>query len=53
MCFNLEADNIGIFIPGYNHQIKESDTVKCTGKIVDGLRGQCKLIIGDDLIDSF
>ena len=53
MCFNLEADNVGISIPGYDHLIKESDTVKRTGKIVDGPRGQCKVIIGDDLIDSF
>ncbi|KIM67529.1 hypothetical protein SCLCIDRAFT_107435 [Scleroderma citrinum Foug A] len=35
MCLNLEADNIGVSIFGNGRLIKEGDTVKCTGQIVD------------------
>ncbi|KAG6371423.1 P-loop containing nucleoside triphosphate hydrolase protein [Boletus reticuloceps] len=35
MCLNLEADNIGVSIFGNNRPIKEGDTIKCTGQIVD------------------
>ncbi|EIN08100.1 hypothetical protein PUNSTDRAFT_88901 [Punctularia strigosozonata HHB-11173 SS5] len=35
MCLNLEADNVGVSIFGNDRLIKESDTVKRTGQIVD------------------
>ncbi|KAL7421258.1 Alpha subunit of the F1 sector of mitochondrial F1F0 ATP synthase [Cryptotrichosporon argae] len=35
MCLNLEADNVGITIFGNDRAIKEGDTVKRTGQIVD------------------
>ncbi|KAK4703399.1 F-type H+-transporting ATPase subunit alpha, partial [Phenoliferia sp. Uapishka_3] len=35
MCLNLEADNVGITIFGNDRLIKEGDTVKRTGHIVD------------------
>ncbi|KAH9935885.1 ATP synthase F1 alpha subunit [Epithele typhae] len=35
MCLNLEADNVGISIFGNDRAIKEGDTVKRTGQIVD------------------
>ncbi|KIM56057.1 hypothetical protein SCLCIDRAFT_133483 [Scleroderma citrinum Foug A] len=35
MCLNLEVDNVGVSIFGNSHLIKEGDTVKCTGQIVD------------------
>lgn len=35
MCLNLEADNVGITIFGNDRLIKEGDTVKRTGSIVD------------------
>src|SRR5215831_19200546 len=62
MALNLEADNVGVVIFGDDRSIKEGDTVKRTGAIVEvpvatGLkaidalipigRGQRELIIGD------
>ncbi|CAH7686929.1 ATP synthase subunit alpha, mitochondrial [Phakopsora pachyrhizi] len=35
MCLNLEADNVGVTIFGSDRLIKEGDTVKRTGQIVD------------------
>ncbi|CAL1714838.1 unnamed protein product [Somion occarium] len=35
MCLNLEADNVGVSIFGNDRAIKEGDTVKRTGQIVD------------------
>ena len=35
MCLNLEADNVGVSIFGNGRLIKEGDTVKHTGQIVD------------------
>jgi len=35
MCLNLEADNVGVTIFGNDRLIKEGDTVKRTGNIVD------------------
>ncbi|KAJ7241816.1 ATP synthase subunit alpha [Mycena rebaudengoi] len=35
MCLNLEADNVGVSIFGNDRLIKEGDTVKRTGQIVD------------------
>ncbi|GAA6001192.1 F1F0 ATP synthase subunit alpha, partial [Rhodotorula paludigena] len=35
MCLNLEADNVGVTIFGSDRAIKEGDTVKRTGNIVD------------------
>ncbi|GAA5890513.1 hypothetical protein JCM5296_005069 [Sporobolomyces johnsonii] len=35
MCLNLEADNVGVTIFGNDRLIKEGDTVKRTGHIVD------------------
>jgi F-type H+-transporting ATPase subunit alpha len=35
MALNLEADNVGIVVFGNDRQIKEGDTVKRTGNIVD------------------
>ncbi|MDP9196025.1 MAG: F0F1 ATP synthase subunit alpha [Pseudomonadota bacterium] len=35
MALNLEADNVGVVIFGNDRDIKEGDTVKRTGKIVD------------------
>ena len=35
MALNLETDNVGIVIFGYDRDIKEGDTVKRTGTIVD------------------
>ena len=35
MCLNLEADNVGVSIFGNDRLIKEGDTVKRTGEIVD------------------
>ncbi|MDZ7588372.1 MAG: F0F1 ATP synthase subunit alpha [Parasphingorhabdus sp.] len=35
MALNLEADNVGVVIFGPDNQIKEGDTVKRTGTIVD------------------
>lgn len=35
MALNLEADNVGIVVFGNDRLIKEGDTVKRTGNIVD------------------
>ena len=35
MCLNLEADNVGVSVFGNDQLIKEGDTVKRTGQIVD------------------
>ena len=35
MCLNLEADNVGVSIFGNDRLIKEGDSVKRTGQIVD------------------
>ncbi|PWN28492.1 ATP synthase F1, alpha subunit [Jaminaea rosea] len=35
MCLNLEADNVGVSIFGSDRSIREGDTVKRTGQIVD------------------
>lgn len=35
MCLNLEADNVGVSIFGSDRLIREGDTVKRTGQIVD------------------
>ncbi|KAG8889286.1 Alpha subunit of the F1 sector of mitochondrial F1F0 ATP synthase [Tulasnella sp. 332] len=35
MCLNLEADNVGVSVFGNDRLIKEGDTVKRTGQIVD------------------
>lgn len=35
MALNLESDNVGIVVFGNDRQIKEGDTVKRTGEIVD------------------
>lgn len=35
MCLNLEADNVGVSVFGSDRLIKEGDTVKRTGQIVD------------------
>ena len=35
MALNLEADNVGIVVFGNDRLIKEGDTVKRTGSIVD------------------
>ncbi|GAA5983013.1 hypothetical protein JCM11641_004687 [Rhodosporidiobolus odoratus] len=35
MCLNLEADNVGVTIFGNDREIREGDTVKRTGNIVD------------------
>jgi F-type H+-transporting ATPase subunit alpha len=35
MALNLEADNVGVVIFGSDRDIKEGDTVKRTGAIVD------------------
>ncbi len=35
MCLNLEADNVGVSIFGTYDLIKEGDTVKHTGQIVN------------------
>ncbi|KAI3654457.1 hypothetical protein MP228_001176 [Amoeboaphelidium protococcarum] len=39
MALNLEADNVGIVVFGNDRQIKEGDTVKRTGNIVDVPQG--------------
>ncbi|KAI3641617.1 hypothetical protein MIR68_000348, partial [Amoeboaphelidium protococcarum] len=40
MALNLEADNVGIVVFGNDRQIKEGDTVKRTGNIVDVPQGE-------------
>ncbi|KAI7818434.1 ATP synthase subunit alpha, partial [Kickxella alabastrina] len=43
MALNLEADNVGIVIFGNDRLIKEGDTVKRTGCIVDVPVGEALL----------
>ena len=67
MALNLEADNVGVVIFGEDRGIKEGDTVKRTGAIVDvpigknvridtrvdpGLLGGLVVKIGSRMIDS-
>src|SRR6187402_3757949 len=40
MALNLEADNVGVVIFGNDRDIKEGDTVKRTGAIVDAPVGK-------------
>lgn len=40
MALNLEPDNVGIVVFGNDRQIKEGDTVKRTGNIVDVPAGE-------------
>merc|ERR1711977_365436 len=49
MCMNLEAGQVGVVLFGSDRQVKEGETVKRTGEIVDVPigRGQRELIIGD------
>ncbi|KAJ3500583.1 hypothetical protein NMY22_g19214 [Coprinellus aureogranulatus] len=54
MCLNLEADNVGVTVFGNDRLIKESDTVKRTGQIVDvpvgpGLLGRVVNALGDPI----
>ncbi|PPR00509.1 hypothetical protein CVT26_009893 [Gymnopilus dilepis] len=54
MCLNLEADNVGVSIFGNDRAIKEGDTVKRTGQIVDvpvgpGLLGRVVDALGDPI----
>ena len=35
MCLNLEVDNVSVSIFSNDRLIKEGDTVKCTGQIID------------------
>jgi len=43
MCLNLEADNVGVTIFGNDRLIREGDTVKRTGQIVDVPVGEALL----------
>jgi len=54
MCLNLEADNVGVSIFGNDRLIKEGDTVKRTGQIVDvpvgpGLLGRVVDALGNPI----
>ncbi|CAG8616572.1 14579_t:CDS:2 [Funneliformis mosseae] len=54
MAFNLEADNVGIVVFGNDRLIKEGDTVKRTGQIVDvpvgpGLLGRVVDALGNPI----
>src|SRR3954454_23317687 len=54
MALNLEADNVGIVIFGNDRDIKEGDTVKRTGAIVDvpvgkGLLGRVVDALGNPI----
>src|SRR5450432_738544 len=54
MALNLESDNVGVVIFGNDRDIKEGDTVKRTGSIVDvpvgkGLRGRGVDALGNPL----
>lgn len=54
MCLNLEADNVGVTIFGSDRLIKEGDTVKRTGQIVDvpvgpGLLGRVVDALGNPI----
>lgn len=35
MVLNLEEDNVGAILLGFDHNIKEGDEVKCTGRIME------------------
>ncbi|KAJ7812030.1 P-loop containing nucleoside triphosphate hydrolase protein [Mycena olivaceomarginata] len=57
MCLNLEADNVGVSIFGNDRLIKEGDTVKRTGQIVDvpvgpNLLGRVPMMTGLKPIDA-
>jgi F0F1-type ATP synthase alpha subunit len=43
MALNLEADNVGIVVFGNDRLIKEGDSVKRTGNIVDVPTGEALL----------
>ena len=54
MALNLEADNVGVVIFGSDSEIKEGDTVKRTGTIVDvpvgkGLLGRVVDALGNPI----
>jgi len=54
MCLNLEADNVGVTVFGNDRLIKEGDTVKRTGQIVDvpvgeGLLGRVVDALGNPI----
>jgi F-type H+-transporting ATPase subunit alpha len=54
MCLNLEADNVGVTIFGNDRLIKEGDSVKRTGQIVDvpvgpGLLGRVVDALGNPI----
>ncbi|PWN88543.1 ATP synthase F1, alpha subunit [Acaromyces ingoldii] len=54
MCLNLEADNVGVSILGSDRAIREGDTVKRTGQIVDvpvgmGLLGRVVDALGNPI----
>ena len=54
MCLNLEADNVGVSVFGSDRLIKEGDTVKRTGQIVDvpvgpGLLGRVLDALGNPI----
>ena len=54
MALNLEADNVGVVIFGADRDIKEGDTVKRTGAIVDtpvgpGLLGRVVDALGNPI----
>src|SRR3954464_4600350 len=42
MALNLEVDNVGVVIFGSDRDIKEGDTVKRTGAIVEGRVGKAR-----------
>jgi len=57
MVLNLEADNVGAAILGSDHTIKEGDTVKRTGRIVEvpvgkGLLGRVVNALGQPIDDK-
>ncbi|NOZ42352.1 MAG: F0F1 ATP synthase subunit alpha [Alphaproteobacteria bacterium] len=57
MALNLEADNVGVVIFGSDQNIKEGDTVKRTGNIVDvpvgrGLLGRVVDALGNPIDDK-
>src|SRR4030065_1224961 len=57
MVLNLEEDNVGAAILGSDHTIKEGDTVKRTGKIVEvpvgkGLLGRVVNALGPPIDDK-
>lgn len=54
MALNLEPDNVGVVVFGNDRLIKEGDTVKRTGKIVDvpsgpGLLGRVVDALGNPI----